>query len=59
MKTEKEARTINLILGFVFIIAIVLQFIGHAKAAYQGLGIQAISLALLISVLAVYNHQHR
>lgn len=45
----------NIILFILFVIGVVLQFKGHSKSGYTYLGIQFVSLAILLVVLYLYN----
>lgn len=42
-----------------FILAVVLQFVGQRHVGYPGLGLQFISLAVLLLLLWKYNRSHR
>lgn len=57
MDYYKKRRMANLILGIIFIIAVILQFIGHATTGYKYLFIQIVSLALLLVILYLYNRR--
>lgn len=49
----------NLIIGLLFIIGVVLQFVGHSIESITGLVIQIISLAIILTVLFIYNRRYR
>ncbi|MDY3005568.1 DUF6903 family protein [Anaerococcus porci] len=57
MDYYKKKKMANLILGLIFIIAVILQFIGHATTGYKYLFIQIISLGLLLLDLYLYNRR--
>lgn len=57
MDYYKKRRMANVILGIIFIIAVILQFIGHATTGYKYLFIQIVSLALLLVILYLYNRR--
>lgn len=58
MDYYKKQRVNNVILFLVFVLGIILQFIGHSKTGYKALGIQFVSLILLVLVLYLYNRRH-
>ena len=58
MDYYKKQKVNNLILFLVFVVGIILQVVGHSKVGYGALGIQFISLILLILVLYLYNRRH-
>lgn len=55
MDYYKKRKAKNLILGLIFTLGVIFQFIGHARTGYSYLFIQIISLAMLLSVLYLYN----
>ncbi|NVF11184.1 hypothetical protein HV819_04150 [Anaerococcus sp. AGMB00486] len=57
MDYYKKKKMANLILGLIFTIAVILQFIGHATTGYKYLFIQIISLGLLLLDLYLYNRR--
>ena len=57
MDYYKKRKAKNLILGLIFILGVILQFIGHARSGYPSLFIQMVSLAMLLSVLYLYNRR--
>ena len=57
MDYYKKRKAKNLILGLIFILGVILQFIGHARSGYPYLFIQMVSLAMLFSVLYLYNRR--
>ena len=58
MELEKKHRRENIVLFIIFIAGIVLQFVGSSKTGYLGLGIQLVSLAIIILVLYLYNRRY-
>ena len=58
MDYYKKQKANNIVLFLMFILGIILQFIGHSKAGYKALGIQFISLIILVLVLYLYNRRH-
>lgn len=59
MDYYKKKKLANLILIALFIIGVVLQFVGHRIIGYTGLAIQFISLIILVVVLFLYNRRHK
>lgn len=59
MNYYKKRIVRNLILALLFIIGVVLQFIGHSKESITGLIIQIISLTIILTVLFIYNRRYR
>ncbi|MGF0039969.1 DUF6903 family protein [Peptoniphilaceae bacterium SGI.131] len=59
MDYYKKKKIGNVILSLIFIIALILQVVGHANNSYYGLLIQFISVGLLIFVLYLYNKRHK
>lgn len=49
----------NIILTIIFLVGIVMQFIGHRIESYTGLFVQVVSLAVLILVLFLYNRRYK
>lgn len=49
----------NLILALLFTIGVVLQFVGHSIESITGLVIQIVSLAIILTVLFIYNRRYR
>lgn len=49
----------NLILALLFTIGVVLQFVGHSIESIAGLVIQIVSLAIILTVLFIYNRRYR
>lgn len=49
----------NLILGVLFVIGIILQFVGHSIESVIGLVIQIISLTVVLTVLFIYNKRYK
>lgn len=58
MDYYKKKKVANLILLILFIIGVILQFVGHSKAGYKYLIIQFVSLAILLVVLYMYNRRY-
>lgn len=58
MDYYKKRKIGNLILLILFVVGVVLQFLGHRKAGYGPLLIQFLSLAILLLVLYLYNRRH-
>ncbi len=58
MDYYKKRKIDNLILLILFVVGVVLQFLGHRKAGYGPLLIQFLSLAILLLVLYLYNRRH-
>ena len=58
MDYYKKQRLNNWMLGLLFVLGVILQFVGHRKEGYFPLGIQFISLAILLLVLYLYNKRH-
>ena len=54
-----KKKLANLGLTVLFILGLVLQFVGLKHTGYGGLGLQFISLALLIVVLWLYNRRYQ
>lgn len=59
MDFYKKKRLGNILLAVLFIVGIVLQFIGHRNESFTGLLIQLISLTFIVLVLFMYNRRHR
>ncbi|NLW52276.1 MAG: hypothetical protein GXY87_02800 [Tissierellia bacterium] len=59
MDFYKKKILANILLGVLFIVGLVLQFVGHEIDSYTGLAIQFVSLAILIAVLFIYNRRHK
>ena len=57
MDYYKKRKIDNLILLILFVVGVVLQFLGHRKAGYGPLLIQFLSLAILLLVLYLYNRR--
>ncbi|MDD7305037.1 MAG: hypothetical protein PUG67_00455 [Peptoniphilaceae bacterium] len=57
MDYYKKRKLSNLILFILFIIGVILQFVGHYKTGYKYLAIQFVSLAILLVVLYIYNRR--
>lgn len=55
MDYYKKRKLANLLLAIIFIIAVILQFIGHATTGYKYLFIQMLSLLMLLFILYLYN----
>ena len=49
----------NIILLVIFIVGIILQFYGHSIESIKGLGIQFVSLVVLLIVMYLYNRRYR
>lgn len=58
MDYYKKRKIDNLMLLILFVVGVVLQFLGHRKAGYGPLLIQFLSLAILLLVLYLYNRRH-
>ncbi|WP_306484499.1 hypothetical protein [Anaerococcus sp.] len=58
MDYYKKRKIDNLVLLILFVVGVVLQFLGHRKAGYGPLFIQFLSLAILLLVLYLYNRRH-
>lgn len=58
MDFYKKKTYANIILVILFIIGVILQVVGHRFRGYNGLIIQMGSLAILLSVLFIYNRRH-
>lgn len=54
-----KKKLANLGLTVLFILGLILQFIGLGHTGYRGLALQFISLALLIVVLWFYNRRYQ
>ena len=59
MDYYKKQKMNNLILFVTFVAGVILQFIGHSKTGYPALGLQFISLFMLLLVLYIYNKRHQ
>lgn len=59
MDYYKKEKINNLMLFAIFVLGIILQFKGHARTGYPALGLQFISLFLLLLVLYIYNKKHK
>lgn len=57
MDYYKKKKVANIVLLIVFIIGVILQFVGHSQAGYKYLAIQFISLGVLLVVLYMYNRR--
>lgn len=58
MDYYKKRKLNNIILFILFVIGVILQFVGHSKNGYTYLGIQFVSLAILLVVLYLYNKRY-
>lgn len=58
MDYYKKRRLSNILLFVLFVIGLVLQFVGHGENGYHGLFIQFVSLIILLAVLYIYNKRH-
>lgn len=58
MDYYKKKKMANLVLAIVFVIAVILQFIGHATTGYKYLFIQMVSLGMLLLILYLYNKRY-
>lgn len=58
MDYYKKEKLNNIVLFIIFVLGVILQFVGHRKAGYGPLLIQFVSLALMILVLFLYNRRH-
>lgn len=58
MDFYKKKTYANIILVILFVIGVILQVVGHRFRGYNGLFIQMGSLAILLSVLFIYNRRH-
>lgn len=59
MSDLTKSRLKNLILGIVFIVALVMQFIGQRQDGYPALFLQLLSLVIMVLVLWIYNRRHK
>ncbi|MFL8906192.1 DUF6903 family protein [Helcococcus kunzii] len=59
MDYYKKIKARNIILTIIFLVGIVMQFIGHRIESTTGLFIQLASLAVLILVLLLYNRRYK
>lgn len=59
MDYYKKKLVSNLILLAVFLVGLVLQFVGHRQESITGLAIQIGSLALILLVLFLYNRRYK
>lgn len=59
MDMYKKAILRNLILGILMIIALVLQWIGRKNEGLYGLGVQFVSLVIILFVLWEYNRRFK
>ena len=59
MDFYKKKIVRNLILALLFIIGVVLQFLGHSIESITGLVIQIVSLSIILTVLFIYNRRYR
>lgn len=59
MDIYQKKKLKNWILGIIMIIAVVLQFSGRNQEGWGGLGIQMISLAMILLVLWLYNRRYQ
>ncbi len=55
--TKKKLANIGL--AVLFILGLILQFVGLGRTGYGGLALQFISLALLIVILCLYNRRYQ
>ena len=59
MDFYKKKVLANIVLALLFVVGLVLQFVGHNIDSYTGLAIQFISLIILVVVLFIYNRRHK
>ncbi|MDO5718405.1 MAG: hypothetical protein Q4P34_05410 [Tissierellia bacterium] len=59
MDIYKKKRLKNLALAAIMAVAIYLQFFGRKQDGWGGLGIQFISLGMILIVLWIYNRRYR
>ncbi|MDO4604397.1 MAG: hypothetical protein Q4B23_00285 [Helcococcus sp.] len=59
MDYYKKKIVRNLILALLFIIGVGLQFVGHSIESITGLVIQITSLAIILTVLFIYNRRYK
>ncbi|WP_044565126.1 DUF6903 family protein [Anaerococcus provencensis] len=59
MDYYKKEKINNCILFVIFVVGIILQFVGHSRVGYPALGLQFISLFMLLLVLFIYNKSHQ
>lgn len=59
MDYYKKEKINNWILFVIFVVGIILQFVGHSRVGYPALGLQFISLFMLLLVLFIYNKRHQ
>lgn len=58
MDYYKKKLVKNIILSILFVIGVILQFVGHKIESVQGLFVQIGSLAIILLVLAIYNRRY-
>ena len=59
MDYYKKQKINNLILFVIFVVGVILQFVGHSQTGYPALGLQFLSLFMLLLVLYIYNKRHQ
>ncbi|MDD7463592.1 MAG: hypothetical protein SOW41_04735 [Anaerococcus sp.] len=57
MDYYKKRKLSNIFLLILFIIGVILQFVGHSNTGYKYLAIQLVSLVILLVVLYLYNRR--